>query len=27
MKYLQQALIPDFYGPGDGKIIYVKELQ
>jgi len=27
MGYLQQALIPDFYGPGDGKIIYVKELQ
>jgi ribosomal protein S18 acetylase RimI-like enzyme len=25
--YVQQALIPDFYAPGDGKIIYVKELQ
>ena len=27
MEYLEQALIPDFYAPGDGKIIYVKELQ
>jgi len=27
MGYLQQALIPDFYAAGDGKIIYVKELQ
>ena len=27
MGYLEQALIPDFYAPGDGKIIYVKELQ
>jgi ribosomal protein S18 acetylase RimI-like enzyme len=27
MGYLQQGLIPDFYAPGDGKIIYVKELQ
>ncbi len=27
MGYLQQALIPDFYGPGDGKLIYLKELQ
>jgi D-alanine-D-alanine ligase len=26
MGYLQQALIPDFYATGDGKIIYVKEL-
>ena len=25
--YLQQALVPDFFAPGDGKIIYVKELQ
>jgi GNAT superfamily N-acetyltransferase len=25
--YLEQAVIPDFYAPGDGKIIYVKELQ
>jgi len=24
--YMQQALIPDFYAPGDGKIIYVKEI-
>ena len=24
--YSQQACIPDFYAPGDGKIIYVKEL-
>ena len=27
MGYLEQALIPDFYATGDGKIIYVKELQ
>jgi GNAT superfamily N-acetyltransferase len=27
MGYLRQALIPDFYAPGDGKIIYVKEPQ
>ena len=26
MGYVQQALIPDFYATGDGKIIYVKEL-
>jgi ribosomal protein S18 acetylase RimI-like enzyme len=25
--YLEQALIPDFYAAGDGKIIYVKELK
>ncbi|MBN2553933.1 MAG: GNAT family N-acetyltransferase [Spirochaetales bacterium] len=25
--YVQQALIPDFYAAGDGKIIYVKELK
>ena len=25
--YRQVALIPDFYAPGDGKIIYVKELH
>ena len=25
--YHQVALIPEFYAPGDGKIIYVKELQ
>jgi ribosomal protein S18 acetylase RimI-like enzyme len=25
--YVQQALIPEFYATGDGKIIYVKELQ
>ena len=25
--YRQEALIPEFYAPGDGKIIYVKELQ
>lgn len=27
MGYVQQAMIPDFYATGDGKIIYVKELQ
>jgi ribosomal protein S18 acetylase RimI-like enzyme len=25
--YRQEALIPEFYAPGDGKIIYVKELK
>ena len=24
--YRQEALIPDFYAPGDAKIIYLKEL-
>ena len=25
--YRQEALLPEFYAPGDGKIIYMKELQ
>ena len=25
--YRRQALIPEFYGPGDVKIIYAKELS
>jgi len=26
MGFVEEARLPDFYGPGDGKIIYVKEL-
>jgi acetoin utilization deacetylase AcuC-like enzyme/L-amino acid N-acyltransferase YncA len=26
MGFLEEARLPDFYGPGDGKVIYVKEL-
>jgi acetoin utilization deacetylase AcuC-like enzyme/GNAT superfamily N-acetyltransferase len=26
MGFIEEARLPDFYGPGDGKVIYVKEL-
>jgi hypothetical protein len=26
MGFVEEARLPDFYGPGDGKVIYVKEL-
>jgi ribosomal protein S18 acetylase RimI-like enzyme len=26
MGFREEARLPDFYGPGDGKVIYVKEL-
>ena len=27
MGFIEQARLPDFYGPGDGKVIYVKALN
>jgi ribosomal protein S18 acetylase RimI-like enzyme len=26
MGFIEEARLPDFYGPGDGKVIYVKAL-
>jgi hypothetical protein len=26
MGFIEEARLPDFYGPDDGKVIYVKEL-
>ena len=27
MGFAEEARLPDFYGPGDGKVIYVKALS
>jgi hypothetical protein len=27
MGFTEQARLPDFYGPGDGKVIYVKAIE
>jgi ribosomal protein S18 acetylase RimI-like enzyme len=27
MGFVEEARLPDFYGPGDGKVIYVKSLE